>query len=225
MNADEVASYLERNPGFFEEKAELLSRIYLPHPHGGRAIALADRQVLTLREKYREMEAKFAELIRFGEENDAIGERMHRLCIALLPAPGLHEFFSVLHYNLREDFAVPHAALRVWGSARTQAGGERGEFGPCSEELKSYAAGLAQPLCGANTRTEAAAWFGEAAPHVRSTALMPLREPGAAGAEGACIGLLALGSEDAARFYPDMGTLYLKRLGEMVSAGLARFLL
>jgi uncharacterized protein len=35
----------------------------------------------------------------------------------------------------------------------------------------------------------------------------------------AAFGLLALGSEDAKRFYPDMGTLYLRRIGELCAAG------
>ena len=34
-------------------------------------------------------------------------------------------------------------------------------------------------------------------------------------------GLLALGSEDAKRFYAEMGTLYLRRIGELVAAALA----
>jgi uncharacterized protein YigA (DUF484 family) len=37
-------------------------------------------------------------------------------------------------------------------------------------------------------------------------------------------GLLALASEDPQRFYPGMGTLYLKRLGELISTSLVRFL-
>ena len=44
----------------------------------------------------------------------------------------------------------------------------------------------------------------------------------ATGATGGTIGMIALGSEEAQRFYADMGTLYLERLGEMVSAALAR---
>jgi uncharacterized protein YigA (DUF484 family) len=35
--------------------------------------------------------------------------------------------------------------------------------------------------------------------------------------------MLVLGSEDVLRFYPEMGTLYLKRLGELASAALLRF--
>jgi uncharacterized protein YigA (DUF484 family) len=37
-------------------------------------------------------------------------------------------------------------------------------------------------------------------------------------------GLLALASEDAQRFYPEMGTLYLTRIGEVAAACLLRFL-
>ena len=38
-------------------------------------------------------------------------------------------------------------------------------------------------------------------------------------------GLLAMASEDARRFYPEMGTLYLKRIGELVSVALLRHIL
>jgi len=39
-----------------------------------------------------------------------------------------------------------------------------------------------------------------------------------------CFGMLALGSEDVLRFYPEMGTLYLKRMGDLAGAALLRFL-
>ena len=61
-------------------------------------------------------------------------------------------------------------------------------------------------------------WFGEASMHVRSQALIAMRNG------GGTIGMIALGSEDAQRFYAGMGTLYLERLGEMASAALARVL-
>ena len=223
MDADEVARYLKDNPQFFEQYAELLSGVTLTHPHGGHSIPLMERQVLALRERGRALEGKLAELIGFGEENDAIGEKMHRLALALLAAPALDAVLGALYFHLRDDFRIPHAALRSW-LARPEQAGTRPEFASVSDELKQLAAGLVQPFCGASQNAEAAAWFGDAAEHVRSVAFMPLREAGAAGIEGACIGMLALGSEDAERFYPEMGTVYLKRLGELASAALARLL-
>jgi hypothetical protein len=90
---------------------------------------------------------------------------------------------------------------------------------PVTDELRQYAAGLEHPFCGPGANPEVASWFGEAAAQLRSFACMPLRDGG-----NACVGMLALASEDAKRFYPDMDTLYLKRLGELASAALLRYL-
>ena len=219
MKAEEVVRYLQDNPGFFEDYAELLAQIYIPHPHGGRAIPIAERQILTLREKSKMLEGKLAELIQFGEENDAIGEKMHRLCLALFPAGDVQGMLQALYYNLREDFAVPHAALRLWRSDPGAAAGDGPEFAPVSDDLRQYAGSLEHPFCGPSANPEVASWFGEAAAQLRSVACMPLRDGG-----NACVGMLALASEDPTRFYPEMGTLYLKRLGELVSAALERYL-
>jgi uncharacterized protein YigA (DUF484 family) len=61
----------------------------------------------------------------------------------------------------------------------------------------------------------AAEVFGEAAPLLKSFSMVPLRSADT-------FGVLALASEDAQRFYPEMGTLYLKRIGEMVATALSR---
>lgn len=219
MKADDVARYLRENPVFFENYADMLAQISIPHPHGGRAIALSDRQLLALREKNRALESRLADLLQVGEENDAIGDKMHRLCLGLLSAPDFQSLLGVLYLHLREDFAVPHCALRIWGrtndaSSHPASGAEFGEVG---DSLRGYAAALAQPFCGPSGNAEAAAWFGEGASHVRSVAHMALRDK-------ECFGMLALGSEDVLRFYPEMGTLYLSRLGDLASAAVMRFL-
>ena len=86
-----------------------------------------------------------------------------------------------------------------------------------SDALREYAAELDAPFCGPNANFEAAGWFEDAAPHIRSVAFVPLREL------DQTFGMLAFASEDLLRFYPEMGTLYLKRMGEMASAALLRF--
>lgn len=219
MKPEDVVRYLRDNTGFFEDYAEMLAQIYIPHPHGGRAIPIAERQILTLREKSKMLEGKLAELIQFGEENDAIGEKMHRLCLALLPAGDLQAMLQALYYNLREDFTVPHAALRIWRPERSPAAVDRPEFAPVSAELRQYAAGFEHPYCGPDANSEVLSWFGDAEGQLRSLACVPLHDAGKV-----CSGMLALASEDPTRFYPEMGTLYLKRLGELLSAALQRYL-
>ncbi len=63
MRADDVARYLRENPDFFESYADMLAEITVPHPHGGRAIPLSDRQMLGLREKSRALESRLTELL------------------------------------------------------------------------------------------------------------------------------------------------------------------
>lgn len=211
---EEVADYLKNNPGFFEQYADLISQIFLPHPHGGRAISLAERQMLTLREKNRQTETKLAELIAFGEENDAISEKVHRLSVALIAAETFQAVIHLLNFHLRDDFSVPHVALRLWDKPADID--DLPEFAAVSEELQVFAETLVHPYCGSTAGFGTASWFGEHANHIRSQALIALRNG------GGTIGMIALGSEEAQRFYTDMGTLYLERLGEMVSAALAR---
>ena len=213
MTSEEVAHYLQENPGFAEQYADLLASIYVPHPHDGRAIPIGERQLITLREKNRLLETRLRELIKFGEENDAIGEKMHRLSLALLKARSLEALFYVLENSLREDFEVPHAALRVWGMDSGNM--DLPEFSHPGEVGIEIAESLAQPYCGHHAASELLAWFGGGG-HLRSFALVPLRAE-------ATVGLLVLASEDPQRFAPDIGTLYLKRLGEWVTAALSRF--
>ncbi len=214
MKPEEVAGYLQQHPEFFEQYADMLAEIYIPHPHGGRAIPISERQILTLREKSRQLENKLREIIQFGEENDAIGEKMHRITLALLAARDIQSVLNAVTFNLREDFAIPHVVLRVWHSD-DHAG--RTEFAPVSDATREFAASLSHPYCSSRAMVDTAGLFGEAAPHLRSFAYVPLRG-------GEAFGLLALASEDAQRFYPEMGTLYLTRLGELASSALLRHL-
>jgi uncharacterized protein YigA (DUF484 family) len=59
-----------------------MANMVVPHPHGGRTISITERQMLALRDKNKQLESKMGELLQFGEENDAISEKMHRLAVA-----------------------------------------------------------------------------------------------------------------------------------------------
>ena len=214
LTADDVARFLQANPAFFDQNAQLLAQLYVPHPHGGRAISLNERQMLVMRETNRQLEGKLAELIAFGEENDAISEKVHRLAVALIAAETFQAVIHLLNFHLRDDFAIPHVALRLWD--RPEGIDDLPEFAAVGEELQAFAESLSRPYCGSTAGFGTAAWFGEHAAHIRSQALIALCDG------GSTIGMLAPGSEDAQRFYAEMGTLYLERMGEMVSAALTR---
>jgi uncharacterized protein YigA (DUF484 family) len=209
MNPDDVAAYLKEHPEFFESYAEVVADVMIPHPHGGRAISISERQILTLRERARQLEVKLGEMIQFGEENDVISEKVHRLGLALIAAADVAALSNVVDFNLREDFSVPHVVLKLWHPAAGEA--------EASEATRTFAAGLLHPHCGPLAMADTAAFFGESAALLKSYAYIPLRGKDT-------FGLLALASEDAQRFYPEMGTLYLTRIGEIIAACLLRHL-
>jgi uncharacterized protein YigA (DUF484 family) len=166
------------------------------------------------REKNQELETKLRELVRFGSENEATGEKLHRSTLALFAAPDLETTLAVLYHSLKEDFGVPAVAARVWG--KVPEGSYLPELAATSQEIRDYARELGVPYCGPAPAFESREWFdvGDA---LSSYAYMPLRTTGT-------FGLLALGSPDPNRFHPGMGTLFLIRLAELASVSAARFL-
>ena len=214
MDASAVAEYLKQNPQFFEDYADVIAEIFVPHPHGGHAIPIAERQIVTLREKNQEIEAKFKELVAYGTENDQISEKVHRSTLALFAAPDLETTLAVLAHSLKEDFGVPQVAARLWGKVPEQS--YLPELAATSAEVRQYAEHLGAPYCGPAAAFETREWF-ESGDTLTSFAYLPLRA-------AQTFGLLALGSTQPDRFHAGMGTLYLTRLSELASVAAARFL-
>ena len=209
IKPDDIAHYLQDHPEFFEQYSELLNLVTLADPHSGRAISITEKQMGNLRDKVRALEAKLGELIGFGMENDSISDKVHGLAVALIAAGDRAAVLRSLFSHLGGAFAVPHVTLRQWGHGE--------DAGAVPDSIKAFASGLQQPYCGAVTGQESAAWFGESAAHLRSMTQIALRQP-----DGVCFGLLLMASEDPHRFYPELGTLYLERIGEMAAAALLR---
>lgn len=213
MTADEIARYLQDHPEFFNQHAEMLAQIAIPDTHDGRAVSITERQLGTLRDQVKRLENKLAELIRFGEENDVLSGKTHRLDVALAGAIDAGGVLRALYAHLGGDFAVPHVAVRLWGMTGDPT---TPEFTPMSVAAHEFAATLKRPYCGAGNGPDVLAWFGARGAHVRSLALVALRHG------DNTFGLLALGSEEPQRFYPEMGTLYLERIGDVAAAALMR---
>ncbi|HMU63600.1 MAG TPA: DUF484 family protein [Nitrosomonas sp.] len=215
MKPEDVAQYLQENPQFFETYADMLAEIKIPQPYDGRAISISERQISTLREKNKLLQEKLHELINIGENNDTIGEKMHRLAVSLLEFNSVEELLHGLNYNLCEDFSIPHVVMRLWYLNDIKSNQKRPEFSTVSKTVRISVESMRKPYCGPQVSDDIKPWFGQDAKYLQSFSIIPLRRK-------RTIGLLVMGSPDAERFYPDMGTLYLERLGELVSSALAR---
>jgi uncharacterized protein len=215
----DIANYLAQTPGFFERQAELLASIQLTSPHGQRAVSLQERQMEMLRERIKGLELKIVEMLRHGQENVAIADRLHRWIRAILLTPVPRTLPGVLVSTLQHEFMIPQAALRLWGLPPAFEGEEFAL--PVSDDARTFAASLTLPYCGLNAGFEAASWLDKPA----SMAMIPLRHHRSEDHADGVFGLLVLGSPDPTRYASDMGTEFLVRIGEIASAGLSRLLL
>ncbi len=222
LTADEVAAFLTTHPDFFESYPAILLNINVSHPHGGRTVSIPERQLIATREKSKIIEAKLGELIAFGEENDKLSDKVHALTLKLIDCASLEQSVDVLYLDLLDSFQVPHVALRLWGVApMDDSVGDTGLPNPSPEfqhvpvELQQFVEAMTQPYCGNHPVYETHLWFGEHAPHLKSYALVALKTD-------RCFGLLLMASESAERFYSDMGTLFLTRIGDVFAHAIGR---
>ena len=213
----DIANYLANTPGFFERHAELLSSVQLTSPHGQRAVSLQERQMEMLRARIKGLEGKIIEMIRHGQENVAIADRLHQWTRTLMLTANAGDLPEALVRELKHQFMIPQAGIRIWGAAEAFS---RLPFAQgVSADAKSFATSLSLPYCGANSNFEAVQWLDEPAA-AASLAMVPLHH----GAGGDAFGLLVLASPDPTRYTADMGTEFLSRIGELASAGLSRLL-
>jgi uncharacterized protein len=218
ITEDDIANYLANTPDFFQRHADLLATVQFTSPHSHRAVSLQERQAEMLREKIKLLEQRIMEMIRNGNDNVIVSDKILRWARNLLLTTDALALPELIVDEIKGQFAVPQVGLRIWDVASEFA--SVGYTQGVSEDAKLFANSLLEPFCGLNTGFEAVGWLEE--PHTAtSLALIPLRS-GVAGSTAPAFGMLVLASGDAQRFHSGMGTEFLARIGELASAALAR---
>lgn len=214
----EVVAWLRDHPEFFVRYPELVESLRIPHPCRP-AVSLLEYQNRLLRERNQRLHDKLLELVDIARDNDRLAERVQRLALGLLDARGgLDELLHGVKAILRDEFKADGVALCL--AAPPAAG-----LSAVGEWLRPDVVGLFEavfragcPQCGRLSLEQAAALFSDGAGDAASAALIPL--------DGEVWhGLLAVGSRDANRFHPGVGTLFLERIGQLVSQALQARLL
>jgi uncharacterized protein YigA (DUF484 family) len=218
ITEDDIAHFLSITPDFFQRHAELLATVQFTSPHSHRAVSLQERQAEMLREKIKMLEHRIMDMIRNGNENVLLSDKILRWVRTLFLTTDAATLPEQIVQELTIEFSVPQVGLRMWDVApeyRDQAFAQG-----VSDDAKVFASSLMEPFCGLNTGFEALSWLPEPTA-IASVALIPLRT-GAAGSTAPAFGMLVLASTDAYRFNSGMGTDFLARIGELTSAALSR---
>lgn len=217
ISADQVSDFLRSHPNFFEEHASLLAEIFLPSPHGGGAISLVERQQLAQRDKVRVTEVMLTKLIEFGEKNDITSNKVHHFSVNLIENQSLSQLQQMISRCMQQDFSVTHSAICVWLKPNDDTVAIDTIFSPINPTFSDWLATLSEPYCGEKSALEDVLL----APDLKSYAYIPLFQKAD---KSHPIGVLILASKDQQRFKTDDGKMYLKRIGELVSAELANYL-
>lgn len=215
LSAHEVATWLRRHPNFLGQYPDLALSLVVPKQEG-QASSLASYQLEVLRDKNRELNRRLAELFANAQDNERLTVRTHQLGLALMRADSAANTLRAMVACLREDFRgdevrvvlfapIPGLDEPDWLQAVPEADAR---LMPFRDFLRA-----GEPLCGRLNPDKLHLLFGGETDQASSVALLPL----------VGVGLLAVGSRDANRFFPGMGTLFLRLMAESLITALARF--
>ncbi|MDX3932621.1 MAG: DUF484 family protein [Stenotrophomonas sp.] len=211
----EVAAWLRRHPGFLKQFPDLALTLVVPRDDGPTA-SLASYQLDVLRDKNRELSRRLADLGHTAQVNERLAVRTHQLTLALMKQDSAADTLRAMAATLEEDFdgdlvrlvvhvPVPGLEQAPWLQVLAADSPLLGPFRDCLKD--------GEPICGRLQPEKNAVLYGARAEEIQTTALLPL--PG--------VGLIAVGSHDPNRFYPGMGTLFLRMMGESLVVALKRF--
>jgi uncharacterized protein len=220
LGAHEIAAWLRRHPNFLQQFPDLSLSLVVPREQGPAA-SLASYQLEILRDKNRELSRRLQELFGNAQENERLAVRTHQLTLALMKQTSAADTVRAMAASLEEDFngdlvrmvlfapVAGHGETVLesadWLQTLVETDPRLGPFRDCLKD--------GEPLCGRLQPEKNALLYGMCAEDVASSALLPL--PG--------LGLIAVGSRDANRFFPGMGTLFLRMMGEAFVVAMRRF--
>lgn len=215
LGAHEVAAWLRRHPAFLKQFPDLALSLVVPRDEGPTA-SLASYQLEVLRDKNRELSKRLSDLFANAQENERLAVRTHQLTLSLLKQRTAADTLRAMAASLAEDFNGDRVSIVLlkpveglenadWLQIIPQNSTHLEPFRDCLRE--------GEPICGRLQPEKNALLYGARADDIASSALLPLPE----------IGLVAVGSHDGNRFYPGMGTLFLRMMGEALVTALKRF--
>ena len=215
LGAHEVAAWLRRHPQFLKQFPDLALSLVVPRDEGPAA-SLASYQLDVLRDKNRELSRRLQDLFANAQENERLAVRTHQLTLALMKQGSAADTLRAMAATLAEDFKGDLVRIVVFEPVAgleevdwlQHIRGDDARLQPFRDCM-----GDGEPLCGRLQPEKHALLYGLRAQEVESSALLSISG----------VGLVAVGSRDANRFFPGMGTLFLRMMGEALAVALKRF--
>lgn len=200
LSAREVADFLRTHPDFFARHADLLEDIRIPHVQKG-SVSLVEVQSEQLRKKVRQLNYRLSQLISIAKQNEKIYRVYTDLNVQLLTCQSVAEIQLRLEEVLQEKLDLASVALKLFKGPHALPELQRRLF--VEKRFKN------EPFFfGRLSQHERQLLFGDAVAESAALILIGNDEP---------LAIAAIGSNDASHFTPDMDTLLLKQLQQVLS--------
>jgi uncharacterized protein YigA (DUF484 family) len=214
LGAHEVATWLRRHPQFLKQFPDLALSLVVPREEGPAA-SLASYQLEVLRDKNREFSRRLQDLFANAQENERLAVRTHQLALGLMRQESAASTLQAMAASLQEDFQGDLVRIVLF-DAIDGFEAEWLQVVPRDDaRLAPFRDAIAEgePICGRLHPDKQALLYGMRAEEVQSSALLPVSG----------VGMVAVGSRDPNRFFPGMGTLFLRMMGETLGVALSRY--
>lgn len=215
VSEEQVIAYLRNHPDFFQQHPHLLSELHMRHESGG-AVSLVERQVAILRERNMAMRRRTNELMQTAKYNDELFAKTRTLTLELLHVDSWHELNEVLATFVLTDFHADFVCCHLSG---VELDGTPGSTPMSLDHIESHIGELpherfvrgSYPICTTLRMEELETLFPNVAHQAEGSAVLaPLTLEGTRGC-------LAIGSRDPHGFTPDMDTLFVTYIAEVLS--------
>ena len=200
LSAEEVRAFLLKNPAFFAENPDILERLEIPHEEKG-AVSLVEKQSEQLRKKVRHLNYKLNQLIGVAKQNEKIYRVYTDLNVELLRCKSISEIQYKLESVLQERLSLHSVVLHLFKGPHALQELQRRLIIEKRFKTDTF-------FFGRLSQHERQVLFGHET--AESVALILL-------GDAQDLGILAVGSDDAGHFTPDMDTLLLKQLQEVLN--------
>lgn len=216
LDEADITDYLQQHPDFLQRHPEVLQAMELEHNSGG-AVSLIERQVDSLRQAKHQAQSQLSGLVEIARDNEQRVGYLNELAKVLIGAQTPADMLDGLRDYLQQQLSVDALFLGLTGRAETTADGIHAlqeNSGQMQALTNVFRRG--QPICGPLADDQVAVLFPDAgATPPRSAALIPLGGQTVRGA-------LVLASRDPQRFVPEMGTLFLELMGDLMTTACRR---
>ena len=218
LDEKEIAAYLENHPDFLQRHPKVLDALQIGHD-AGNAVSLIERQVQGLRRQNQQLHTHLGELVSTARENELRVQHLNSLASVLIAADTPKALVDGLRRCVHQELSVDAIFIGILGGEEVSVGGIHAlkRDTPVMEAVTN-AFRRGKPICGPLSESQVLALFpetGDTSP--QSAALIPL-------GKSEVHGVLVLGSRDSKRFVPEMGTLFLELMGELVTTACRRHL-